>query len=40
VAGGSGESGAQVLQLSADGRLLYFGTAGSGVWRRPAEGAP
>ncbi len=29
-----------VLQLSADGRLLYLGTSGSGVWRRPAEGAP
>jgi hypothetical protein len=29
-----------VLQLSADGRLLYFATAGSGVWRRPAQGAP
>jgi photosystem II stability/assembly factor-like uncharacterized protein len=29
-----------ILQLSADGRLLYLGTSGSGVWRRPAVGAP
>jgi photosystem II stability/assembly factor-like uncharacterized protein len=28
------------LQISANGRLLYLGTSGSGVWRRPAEGAP
>jgi photosystem II stability/assembly factor-like uncharacterized protein len=40
VAGGGEESAAQMLGLSADGRLLYFATAGSGVWRRPAEGAP
>lgn len=31
---------ADVLQASADGRLLYLGTSGAGVWRRPAEGAP
>lgn len=40
VAGGDGHLATDVLELSADGRLLYFGTAGSGVWRRPAEGAP
>jgi photosystem II stability/assembly factor-like uncharacterized protein len=39
VAGGSGGTATRVLQLSADGRLLYFGTDGSGVWRRPAAGA-
>jgi photosystem II stability/assembly factor-like uncharacterized protein len=37
---GSWPYSADLLELSADGRLLYFGTAGSGVWRRPAEGAP
>jgi photosystem II stability/assembly factor-like uncharacterized protein len=40
VAGSSGSNAAGVLRLSADGRLLHFGTAGSGVWRRPALGAP
>jgi len=40
VPGGNPYNTAHVLQLSADGRLLYFGSAGSGVWRRPAEGAP
>ena len=40
VAGGSGGLYANVLRFSADGRLLYFGTAGSGVWRRPAAGLP
>ncbi len=40
VTGGNGYQGADVLELSADGRLLYFGTAGSGVWRRPAEALP
>jgi photosystem II stability/assembly factor-like uncharacterized protein len=40
-AAGSGTAlSAGVLQFSADGRLLYFGTTGSGVWRRPTEGAP
>jgi photosystem II stability/assembly factor-like uncharacterized protein len=40
VAGSAIGIGQSILQLSADGRLLYFGTAGSGLWRRPAEGAP
>ncbi len=40
VAGHTIMGKAHVLQLSANGRLLYFGTAGSGVWRRPAAGAP
>jgi photosystem II stability/assembly factor-like uncharacterized protein len=40
VAGTNGPNVKDVLQLSADGRLLYLGTSGSGVWRRPAEGAP
>ncbi len=40
VAGGDGNNPANVLAFSGDGRLLYFGTAGSGVWRRPAAGAP
>jgi photosystem II stability/assembly factor-like uncharacterized protein len=40
VAGGTQHNTADVLQLSGDGRLLYFGSAGSGVWRRPTEGAP
>ena len=40
VAGGGDMNAKDVLQISADGRLLYLGTSGSGVWRRPAEGAP
>jgi photosystem II stability/assembly factor-like uncharacterized protein len=39
-AAGSSDRAGQALQLSADGRLLYWGSAGSGVWRRPAAGAP
>jgi photosystem II stability/assembly factor-like uncharacterized protein len=30
----------EILTASSDGRLIYFGSAGSGVWRRPAEGSP
>jgi photosystem II stability/assembly factor-like uncharacterized protein len=40
VPGHTAEGYGRVLQPSADGRLLYFGTTGSGVWRRPAAGAP
>jgi photosystem II stability/assembly factor-like uncharacterized protein len=40
VAGSDGHVATDAFQLSADGRLLYFGTTGSGVWRRPAEGTP
>jgi len=40
VAGYTMEGQTRVLQPSADGRLLYFGTTGAGVWRRPAAGAP
>jgi photosystem II stability/assembly factor-like uncharacterized protein len=28
------------LEISADGRLLFLGSSGSGVWRRPAAGIP
>jgi photosystem II stability/assembly factor-like uncharacterized protein len=28
------------LWVSADGRLVFFGTEGTGVWRRPAVGGP
>jgi photosystem II stability/assembly factor-like uncharacterized protein len=40
VTGGNAKNAKDVLQASADGRLLYLGTSGTGVWRRPAEGAP
>jgi photosystem II stability/assembly factor-like uncharacterized protein len=40
VAGGGEAAVAAVLQPSANGRLLYYGTSGSGVWRRPAAGTP
>jgi photosystem II stability/assembly factor-like uncharacterized protein len=40
VAGAGEQPVADVLAPSADGRLLYFGTAGSGVWRRPAATTP
>jgi photosystem II stability/assembly factor-like uncharacterized protein len=40
VAGGVEDGAANVLRFSADGRLLYFGSDGSGVWRRMAAGAP
>jgi photosystem II stability/assembly factor-like uncharacterized protein len=40
VAGADAQNATAVLQISADGRLLYLGTSGSGVWRRPAAGAP
>ena len=29
-----------ILQFSVDGRLLFLGSSGSGVWRRPAAGLP
>jgi photosystem II stability/assembly factor-like uncharacterized protein len=38
VAGGGQQESSTALQLSADGRIIYFGTSGSGVWRRPAAG--
>ncbi len=38
VAGGHQREPSAALRLSADGRILYFGTSGSGVWRRPAAG--
>jgi photosystem II stability/assembly factor-like uncharacterized protein len=38
VAGSDGATVPQVLSPAADGRLLYFGTTGTGVWRRPAAG--
>lgn len=38
VAGGYGDPLSDFMQLSADGRILYLGTDGSGVWRRPAAG--
>jgi photosystem II stability/assembly factor-like uncharacterized protein len=40
VAGSEGATVPQMLSISADGRLLYYGTTGTGVWRRPAAGAP
>ena len=36
-AGTNGNNVANVLALSADGRALYFGTLGAGVWKRPTE---
>jgi photosystem II stability/assembly factor-like uncharacterized protein len=39
VTGGDVVNAQDVLQVSADGRLLYLGTSGSGVWRRPTDGA-
>ena len=35
--GTNGNNVASVLALSADGKVLYFGTNGSGVWRRGLE---
>jgi len=32
-----GNNVTNVLALSADGNVLYFGTNGSGVWRRGLE---
>ena len=40
AAGGYDNSSNDFFQVSADGRILYLGTAGSGVWRRPAAGWP
>jgi photosystem II stability/assembly factor-like uncharacterized protein len=37
MAGTNGNNVASVLTLSADGKVLYFGTNGSGVWRRGLE---
>ncbi|MFC1592623.1 hypothetical protein ACFLWZ_01775 [Chloroflexota bacterium] len=37
VAGTNGNNVTNTLVLSADGLYLYFGTAGSGVFRRPTE---
>ena len=34
MAGTNGNNVTNVLDLSADGRWLYFGTAGAGVWKR------
>ncbi|MFC1941405.1 WD40/YVTN/BNR-like repeat-containing protein [Chloroflexota bacterium] len=36
-AGTNGNNVTSVLALSADGKVLYFGTNGSGVWRRRLE---
>jgi photosystem II stability/assembly factor-like uncharacterized protein len=36
--GGAGSL--DILQHSVDGRLLFLGSSGSGVWRRPAASAP
>jgi photosystem II stability/assembly factor-like uncharacterized protein len=34
VSGSNGNNVTNVLALSADGKVIYFGTSGSGVWRR------
>ena len=36
-AGTNGNNVANVLTLSADGKTLYFGTLGAGVWKRSIE---
>jgi photosystem II stability/assembly factor-like uncharacterized protein len=38
--GRGGVDSFETLQSSADGRLLFLGSSGSGVWRRPAAGTP